>query len=55
MFRTFNCGVGMVLIVDENFVDELATYLDAVGEKFYKIGRVVETSGVKIFGGVFND
>ena len=55
MFRTFNCGVGMVLIVDKNSVDEVTDYLDAAGEKFYKIGRVVEGSNVKIFGGVFND
>ena len=48
MFRTFNCGVGMILIVDENAVDELAKYLDAAGEKFYKIGRVVEGQGVRI-------
>ena len=55
MFRTFNCGIGMVLIVDKNFADEVTSYLDAVNEKFYKIGRVVEGSGVKIYGGVFND
>ena len=55
MFRTFNCGVGMILIVDKNFVDEVTSYLDDMNEKFYKIGRVVEGSGVKIFGGVFND
>ena len=48
MFRTFNCGVGMILIVDENAVDALKSYLDAAGEKFYKIGRVVEGHGVTI-------
>ena len=55
MFRTFNCGVGMVIIIDKNFVDEVTAYLDAAGEKFYKIGRVVEGDGVKISGDVFND
>ena len=55
MYRTFNCGIGMVLIVDKNSVDEIGNYLEVAGEKFYKIGRVVEGNGVKIFGGVFND
>ena len=55
MYRTFNCGVGMVLIVDKNSVDEFVSYLNENYEEFYKIGRVVEGSGVKIFGGVFND
>ena len=55
MYRTFNCGIGMVLIVDKNSVDEIGNYLEVAGEKFYKIGQVVEGSGVKIFGGVFND
>jgi len=48
MFRTFNCGVGMILIVDENAVDDVKKYLDAAGEKFYKIGRVVEGHGVTV-------
>ena len=63
MFRTFNCGVGMVLIVGVDEADDICKYLDDKGETFYKIGRVVkyEEQGarsrgqVNIKGGVFND
>lgn len=55
MFRTFNCGIGMVLIVDEKSFDDFAEHLKQHNESFYKIGRVVSGEGVKISGGVFSD
>lgn len=55
MFRTFNCGIGMILIADAEIMPDLDTHLNENYEEFYKIGRVVEGSGVKIRGEFFND
>ena len=56
MFRTFNCGIGMVLIVGADEVEEVCKHLNENGEQFYNIGRVVKSNhDVKIKGGVFND
>ena len=40
MARTFNCGIGFVLIVDAKNVDEVTGILTTSGEKVFRIGEV---------------
>ena len=42
MFRTFNCGIGMVCIVAKEDVDVIVSSLRAAGEGAYVIGEVRE-------------
>jgi phosphoribosylformylglycinamidine cyclo-ligase len=44
MYRTFNMGVGMVVVTGSEAADEIRRYLDERGEKHYDIGRIVEGS-----------
>lgn len=56
MYRTFNMGIGMVLVVSADEVDKIQAHLAESNEKSYVIGKVVEGSQeVVIKGGVFND
>lgn len=41
MARTFNCGIGMAIVVDAAKATELKAVLEAHGETVYQIGRVV--------------
>lgn len=41
MHRTFNCGIGMVLVVDKNDVDEVMTTLKQAGEESVIIGNLI--------------
>ena len=40
MFRVFNCGIGMVLVVAPHEADEAAEILTAAGETTYRIGVI---------------
>ncbi|MGP1939504.1 MAG: phosphoribosylformylglycinamidine cyclo-ligase [Arsenophonus sp. ET-DL9-MAG3] len=42
MYRTFNCGVGMVIILPIEEVCDALQLLNQLGEKAWKIGKIVE-------------
>ena len=41
MHRTFNCGIGMVLVVDKNDVLEVQNILQKAGEEVFVIGELI--------------
>jgi len=46
MRRTFNCGIGMVVIVAPGDAERAAGFLTAQGETVYRLGEVVGTDAV---------
>ena len=40
MYRTFNCGIGMVVIVDQNDAADAIAQLVAAGETVWRIGTI---------------
>lgn len=40
MYRTFNMGIGLMVIVDEEFAEDIAHQFRAVGENPFVIGRI---------------
>ena len=54
MYRTFNMGVGMVLVIDPAEADAVRAHLKEAGEVFYELGSIVPGSQKTIMkGGVF--
>ena len=45
MARTFNCGIGMAVVVAPDEAERIATGLQADGETVYRIGRIVPGDG----------
>ena len=45
MLRTFNCGIGMVAVVDRDLADAAIERLTAHGEKVVRLGEVVTSAG----------
>lgn len=50
MLKTFNCGIGMVLVVAEESAEELASTLRLAGESVVPLGRVEAGAGVRYEG-----
>ena len=45
MYRTFNCGIGMVLVVNAEDADAIQKFLQQQGETIYQIGRIRTREG----------
>ncbi len=45
MLRTFNCGIGMVLVVVADYADDVMRFLTEQGETVYRLGELVAGSG----------
>lgn len=45
MYRTFNMGIGMILVVDKNIADNVVAKINEIGEKAYVIGEIVQKEG----------
>ena len=50
MLKTFNCGIGMILVCDADQAGALADLLAEAGETVHRIGTVSGTSGVQYRG-----
>ena len=41
MVRTFNCGIGMVAVVEQDHAETAVSKLEAAGETAFRIGEAV--------------
>jgi phosphoribosylformylglycinamidine cyclo-ligase len=45
MYRTFNCGIGMVIVIAEEDADAVQAFLTEQGETVYRLGKIRERNG----------
>ena len=51
MYRTFNMGIGMILMVDQKDVETVKENISSRGETVYEIGRIVSGEGPVVLKG----
>ena len=49
LLKVFNCGIGMLLYVDKNDVEEVINYAKKQGEECFIVGEIIENSPKKVF------
>ena len=52
LLKTFNCGIGMIVVVAADKAPALEALLRAEGESVTRIGAVIEGQGVSYAGGL---
>ena len=50
MLKTFNCGIGMVVVVQSDCIERVTRALEEAGEQVCRIGRVTDEEGVRYKG-----
>ena len=45
MLKTFNCGIGMTLIIKEEDIYTVKNILDQLNEKFFILGKIIDSRG----------
>ncbi|MFM9863474.1 MAG: AIR synthase-related protein, partial [Micropepsaceae bacterium] len=45
MLRTFNCGIGMIVVVPESRAEEAARVLTDAGELVFPLGKLIAGKG----------
>jgi len=48
MYRTFNCGVGLVIAIPEDVVDDALCLLTEHGEEAWRIGKITANTGESV-------
>lgn len=56
MYRTFNMGIGMVLVIDPTEAEAVKAHLKETGEPFFELGKIVPGKKTTVMkGGVFGE
>jgi phosphoribosylformylglycinamidine cyclo-ligase len=45
MLRTFNCGIGMIVVAQASKADEVEQALRAAGESLVRVGQIIARDG----------